>query len=306
MKKGGIIYINFPISLLKEAFSNIRETVDLIFDYAVYKHSRTLEHGDDLARMKAAAKFFNIKFGNIENALSSAKELQTNPIYDLRTPNASININVLWDFYKNKKTESDIACFCAFCAIKSILGSKEYVKTNKAMIISRMFGDSKVTQKSDKQYPTEFKSLTDAANYVNNKYGHYTNSGALGQAYKAGKLKAEKIDKNNTASYIVKRKDLDEWYLNVYESMISFNDENFNLKNKYSKRYHIDTVLTELQLNWNLKLYSDHSRGFYLSFSKSLEDLAVINELAKRSRKENDLTKQKQQAKEAALRKLGL
>lgn len=74
---------------------------------------------------------------------------------------------------------------------------------------------------------------------------------------------------------------------------------------KYSIRYHIDNVLLELQTNWGLKLYSDHSRGFYLSFTKSLEELAVISIESKSKSKSKILSQEKAKAKEAALRKLG-
>ena len=304
MKKEDIIYINFPISLLKNAFINIKNTVDIIFDYAVYKQSQSLEYGDELAKMKAAADFFKINFGDIKKSISSAKDLQTNRLYDLKTPNVSINIDILWDFYKNKKTEFDIACLCAFCAIKSILGGKEYVKSNKGMVIARMFGDAK--QNAEIEYPDEFKTLTDAANYIFIKYEYRTNPGALSNAYRSGTLKGKKNTNNKTAPDIIKRDDLDTWYKTNIDKTGVIKNPNSALIEKYSKRYHIDTVLQELQLSWNLKLYSDHSRGFYLSFSKSLEDLAVINELAKDKTKRNELIIKKRLAKEAALKKLGL
>ena len=303
MKKEDIIYINFPISLLKNAFIDIKNTVDIIFGYAVYKHSQTLEYGDELAKMKAAAKFFKINFGDIQKTISCAKDLQTNRLYDLKTPNVSINSDILWDFYKNKKTEFDIACFCAFCAIKSILGSKEYVKSNKGMVIARMFGDAKQNVKIE--YPDEFRTLTDAANYILIKYEYHTNPGALSNAYKSGALKGE-VTNNKTAPDIIKRDDLDIWYKTNIDKTSNTKNLNSALIEKYSKRYHIDAVLQELQFKWNLKLYSDHSRGFYLSFSKSLDDLAVINELAKNTTKYSELIKKKQSAKEAALKKLGL
>lgn len=56
------------------------------------------------------------------------------------TPFASVRLKMLWNYYDNPKKEADIAYFCAFCAIKSILGDKGYTKTNKNLIIARMFG----------------------------------------------------------------------------------------------------------------------------------------------------------------------
>lgn len=78
------------------------------------------------------------------------------------------------------------------------------------------------------------------------------------------------------------------------------------LMQKYSIRYHIDNVLLELQTNWGLKLYSDHSMGFYLSFTKSLEELAVISIEDKTKSRSKILSQERVKAKESALRKLGL
>jgi len=119
MKNNDIIYLNFPIPLLETAFEDIKGSIDEIMNFATYRHSKTLEFGTEKERMQNAAKFFNIKFGNIDFALSSGKQLMTK--YGVGYPNASINIEMSWDFYKNKKSEFEIACFCAFCAIKSIL-----------------------------------------------------------------------------------------------------------------------------------------------------------------------------------------
>ncbi len=112
---------------------------------------------------------------------------------------------MLCSYYNTPKTEAEIACFCAFCAIKSILGNKAYTKTNKSLISARMFGmaGSALANTQEQDYSTE------------------------------------------------------------------------QLMKKYSKRYHMDNILLELQTNYGLKLYSSHSRGFYLSFSKTIDDLPL-------------------------------
>ena len=130
--------MNFPITILQGAFKDIRETVDNIMDYATYKHSLGLDFGNESQRMKESSDFFNIKFGNIERAMQKAKEIHNS--VKKGTPFASVRLKMLWDYYNNPKKEADIAYFCAFCAIKSILGDKGYTKTNKNLIIARMFG----------------------------------------------------------------------------------------------------------------------------------------------------------------------
>ena len=124
-------YMNFPITILQGAFKDIREKVDSIMSYATYKHSLGLEFGNESQRMKEAAKFFSITFGNIERTMQKAKEIHDS--VKKGTPFASVRLRMLWDYYDNPKKETDIAYFCAFCAIKSILGVKGISRRIKAL-----------------------------------------------------------------------------------------------------------------------------------------------------------------------------
>lgn len=53
------------------------------------------------------------------------------------------------------------------------------------------------------------------------------------------------------------------------------------LQLKYQIRWHMDKVLLKLQMNWFLKLISDHHRGMYISFNMSLEQLTIAIESLK-------------------------
>jgi len=211
-------YLTFPVCLLKDAFDKIKDTCDNIFDYAIYKYSLTLD-GTERERMEAALDYYKITPGNLEIMTRNGKNL-VNSIPD-RSPLTSINKDRIFDFYKNQKSEFNVACFCAFAAIKSILGKKGFCKTNKNFIITRMFG---------------------------------------------------------------------------YNSMKDVPKKKPGLLIKYSKRYYVDKVLTELQMDWHLNLFSDHCRGFYLSFDYSLEALARINIEAKKATKLNELRSKKKEA----------
>jgi hypothetical protein len=57
------------------------------------------------------------------------------------------------------------------------------------------------------------------------------------------------------------------------------------LLKKYSNRYQLDKIKTELQLNWGLKYYAVKTRGFYASFTMPLNELALIAERKNRSYK---------------------
>lgn len=288
-------YMNFPITILQGAFNDIRGTVDSIMDYATYKHSLGLEFGNESQRMKESSDFFNIKFGNIERAMQKAKEIHNS--VKKGTPFASVRLKMLWDYYDNPKKEADIAYFCAFCAIKSILGDKGYTKTNKNLIIARMFGlvDIKSEEAQEKIF-----SASAAHRYINSRGGRVSVTQITG-AIRSGELVAEK----RSSGYEIKEADLIKWAVK-YSDVPEPDNSAERLIRIYSMRYHIDNVLLELQTNWGLKLYSDHSRGFYLSFTKSLEELAVISIEDKTKSKSKILSQERAKAKESALKKLGL
>ena len=141
----------------------------------------------------------------IENGKELIKNDESNGCYSM------VSIELLKKFRKLDKNEYDIDQFVAFLAIKSIIGTKEYCKTNKELILARMLG---------------FNSSKDIMNTT----------------------------KSNTNS---KR-----------------------ILEKYSKRYHFDKLVETLQLNWNLKHYSYHTRGIYFGMIK-LEKLIFSVETEK-------------------------
>lgn len=71
---------------------------------------------------------------------------------------------------------------------------------------------------------------------------------------------------------------------------------------KYNNRYQLDKIKLELQLKWGLKLYAKHTRGFYFSFTMSLKDLIEHAEERRKKYKENELKRQKEEARIEALK----
>ena len=136
-----------------------------------------------------------------------------------KEPMVSCKLDLLKNFYKEEKDEYDKIQLVAYLAIRSILGEKEYVITNKSHILSRMMGYG-----SKKMIPSELS------------------------------------------------------------------DEVFQLFDKYTIRYHIDKLIVELQLNWNLLTYSNHNRGIYIALKSeekkmTIEKLALIAEQGKKKLK---------------------
>ena len=69
-------------------------------------------------------------------------------------------------------------------------------------------------------------------------------------------------------------------------------DINPSLK-KYTTRYQLDKIKTELQLKWGLQLYARQTRGFYVSFKMPLKDLIRQAELRRNKHKEKELRRKK-------------
>lgn len=136
-------FLNFPIVCLQEAFRDIKKVMNDIMAYAGYVHTLKLEYGEDEDLMKAAGHYFGITYGNAYDRYRHGETLFNS--IDERTPMAGINKDVLFDFYKNRKTNDEIAVLLAFLAIKSIIGTKPYIKLTNDFMLARMAGCGSVS-----------------------------------------------------------------------------------------------------------------------------------------------------------------
>lgn len=124
-------FFTFPIELLRGAFTDMRGVCDKIVCYAVFVRCNEYEESP-----KEAFEFFRID-GNYDLVLKKGCEIYEsidNP------PLVSVNTDTIFDFSKNPKTDFEIAVFCAFCGLRSIIGIKPFVKTNNGLLMARMFG----------------------------------------------------------------------------------------------------------------------------------------------------------------------
>jgi hypothetical protein len=114
-------------------------------------------------QIKEAYKF--LKFNrNFDNCLKKGKQIdKLIPPHD---PFPMINMQRLLNFRENAKTEFEIAQFLAYISIRSILGIKFYCRTNKEMIVCRMFGYA-----SKKQLPNQMNpKLKELFDKYSNRY----------------------------------------------------------------------------------------------------------------------------------------
>lgn len=75
---------------------------------------------------------------------------------------------------------------------------------------------------------------------------------------------------------------------------------------KYTTRRKLDKIKMELQLNWNVNIYSRHVRGFYVSIDRrlTLDKLIFEAEKRRKSTKEKQLKQRKDEARRKAMEKL--
>lgn len=231
-------YFTVPTALLQGLISGERDIKDCMQDvvgYSIYYHAINLPYSDDSetgeankieTQIKAAANFLNVKTGSIGTSLTQGRLLYEK--YHGKGSYCGINTKIVWNYNESPKTDYQIALFCCFCATRSIIGVSKYRKTNRDLIVARMFG--------------------------------YTN-----------KEEMIRIPQNITEKEIAARE-------------------------KYQTRYHIDKILTDLELNWGLKRYGSHIRGMYISYSLTLGELAKICEQSKKKTKIEYLKEKKKQA----------
>ncbi len=101
-------FFTFPVELLRGAFTNTREFCKQAVHYAIFV--RCNEYNES---PKEAFEFFGIH-GNHDAAIKEGRELYEsicNP------PLTSVNDGIIWDFYRNPKTDFEIAVFCTFCGV---------------------------------------------------------------------------------------------------------------------------------------------------------------------------------------------
>ena len=136
-------------------------------------------------QLHMALSSLKIKNGSIDHIINSAKKIEASkPEND---PMPMINVKMLFNFRDKPKFEFEIAQLAAFIAVKSIIGVNAFYKTNKAMIVSRMFGYA-----STKHLPASFMHVA-----VSNLFKKYSNRYHIGLVLQALQLNWNVVSYNN-------------------------------------------------------------------------------------------------------------
>ena len=221
-------FFNFPIGLLTGSFDNIRETMNNIIDYAGYIRASKLEYGDAIERMKAAGNYFGVTYGNNKRCYEDGETLFNS--LPKNSPMVGINKNICFDYYQHNKTPDQIAVLLAFLAIKSIIGSKPYYKTNINQIGTRMAGFASI--KNIDEIPEQLAQFLTRRkfdkikfelqiNWNVNFYSHYTRGLYVSNTLTIDQLvfEAEKNRKSNKEKELkTKQKEAREKALRIINS----------------------------------------------------------------------------------------
>lgn len=87
---------------------------------------------------------------------------------------------------------------------------------------------------------------------------------------------------------------------------VEFFSELSGTMQNYAKEYQTVKIKTELRNNWGLVTYSRYTRGFYVSFSLTLEQMVFEAEMRRKSNKEKQYKELEKQAIKQAFLKLNI
>jgi hypothetical protein len=122
---------------------------DIIVCQMLEREPEVLKAATEWYRLRQALKYFKTNVNNFDIVLDRIKGIQT-----AGEPLCMVKMSIIWDYYDNIKSEQQLLQFCAYSAIKSILGQKPCLLTNKQHVVARMFG-----ARSSKTIPEDIHPL---------------------------------------------------------------------------------------------------------------------------------------------------
>lgn len=139
-------YFNFPIALMKNVKTDSERNnfLSCALYYHLAKHCLKIEECNTYEespneRFKRSADFHNV----ILNGDVTSRRVQGENLlfeYSEEKVFSGINTKVFWDFYSQEKTEFEWNCLFAYLGLKSIIGNKEFAKSNNNHLLARMSG----------------------------------------------------------------------------------------------------------------------------------------------------------------------
>ncbi|MEZ7496839.1 hypothetical protein QO206_15190 [Leeuwenhoekiella aequorea] len=101
-------------------------------------------------RLHIALNYLNISKTSKDNLYNKYERICSK--HNDRSVFGMVNIHHLFTFRDEDKSIDDIFQLCAYIGAKSIIGTKEYIKTNKEHLFARIFGFKKADKASKEEY----------------------------------------------------------------------------------------------------------------------------------------------------------
>ena len=131
-------YMTFPVVILKDGLTDIKRCVNDAMEYCLYDYYLRND-GEQQEMVDDAGFFYGISWGNKNKSFERGKIIYES--IPENSPKTSISVSMIFDFYKNEKSEFEIVTFLAFAAIRSIIQKQAYTKITNDYLIGRMSGN---------------------------------------------------------------------------------------------------------------------------------------------------------------------
>ena len=133
-------FINAPVQLLSGFLEDSRSSIRNIYYYALYASFIKIAKGTTKERYREACQWLNFQELDREENLQRGKVL-----YDRfkQAPMTGIERNLYSEYNKPEKSDFEKACFLAYHAMKSIVGNKNFQKSDNKLLWARMDGQVK-------------------------------------------------------------------------------------------------------------------------------------------------------------------
>ncbi len=141
--------------------------IESLYEYCK-EHQELKNEIEEFHRLRQVKTVLNIKF-DISCVSQTYKKYHSAYNGFHNQPLVSISQAMMFDFYKNTKTDYEKALFAMYAGIRSIIGNKDFAETTGSMIKCRMFGAKNKTELefilSDKKVKSAYKQYTTDYHY---------------------------------------------------------------------------------------------------------------------------------------------
>ncbi len=297
-------YLQFPLSLLRDLFTDKKKVIDQIIRYGIYRYSKSFSYTlNDVSRQLMYAYYRNDLSSDLLKAMTTyvndeliELDEDYNGFGDTKfSPDIEVE-QLLGIFESDKEFEG-----------KAIEYYQMHLSYQSLGLTGSIEQALKVAKEIEKHIPANDPMPMISRTHLFNFRDHDKTEFELAQftvfialrSIIGGKRQYAKTNKLHIASRMF-------GYASHKHLPDKFSPAIKELFNKYTNRYHIDKVLQELELNWNVKIYSKNMRGMLVAMGNKIkmEDLILAAETQKRKNRIEALIKSKDEARVKALQQL--